>query len=95
MPHPCDPLQPPRTTSLAPRPPPRNNPTNKEGGVVPPKWTLEEDRRLVKSWIIVSTNPITKVDQKLASFWTKVAYTFNQHIPDGVTKRMGKVCNVR
>jgi len=40
--------QPPRTTSGAPCPPPSNNPKNKEGGLQPPKWTLEEDRRLVK-----------------------------------------------
>ena len=29
--------QPPHTTSSAPRPPPSNNPTNREGGAVPPK----------------------------------------------------------
>ena len=102
---PCYPPQPPRTTSPAPEPPhmtspaprpsPSNNPNNKEGGVQPPKWTLEEDRHLVKSWINVSTNPITGADQKLAGFWTKVASIFNQHAPDSASKRTGKVCNAR
>ena len=44
------------------------NPTNKEGGVVLPKWILEEDRRLVTLWIIVSTNPIIGAHQKLEGF---------------------------
>ena len=43
----------------------------------------------------MSTNPITEVDQKLAGFWTKVVNIFNQHAPDSVSKRTGKVCNAR
>ena len=43
----------------------------------------------------MSTNPITEADQKLAGFWTKVANIFNQHAPDGASKRTGKVCNAR
>jgi len=57
--------------------------------VQPPKWTLEEDRHFVKSWINVSTNPITGADKKLAG---KVANIFNQHALDGASKKMGKVC---
>lgn len=73
---PCYPTQPPSTTSSAPCPPPTNSKTNKQGSVVPLKWTIEEDLHLVKSWINVSMNPIIGTNQKLASFWTKVAYTF-------------------
>ena len=58
---------PPQSTTPPPPPhppQPENQPKNNEGGDTASKWTLEEDRRLVKSWINISTNPITGSDQK-------------------------------
>ena len=43
-------------TPLSIPPQPDNNPKNNEGGDNASKWTLEEGRRLLKSWINVSTN---------------------------------------
>jgi len=45
----------------------------------------------VKSWINVSTNPITTVDQKMSGFWTKVSFVFNQHAANVVAKKTSKV----
>jgi len=59
------------------------------------KWTLKEDRHLVKSWINARTNPFTKANQKKTGFWTKVAYAHNQHALNGAIKRTGKVFNAR
>jgi len=38
---------------------PENNPKSNESGDTASKWTLEKDRQFVKSWINVSTNPLT------------------------------------
>jgi len=81
------------TTSSTPRPPP--NPIHNEGVGATSKWTLEEDRGLVTSWINVSTNPLIGADQKKTGFWTKIASAYNQHAPDGAAKRSAKVCNAR
>ena len=76
-------------------PQPNNTPKSNEGGDNATKWTLEEDRRLVKSWINVSTNPITGADQKKSGFWTKVADAFNEARPNGATKKPPKTLNSR
>ena len=65
--------------SSSPRLEPSNNPTNNDGGRVVSKWTLEEDPRLVKSWIKVGISPITGVDQKKSGLLSKVTFMFNQH----------------
>ena len=48
------------TTSSTPRLPP--NSTHNESVGMTSKWTLEEDRRLVTSWINVNTNPLIGAD---------------------------------
>ena len=78
-----------------PSPQPDNNPKNNESGNNASKWTFEEDHRLVKSWINVSTNPLTRVDQKKYGFWTKVAHAFNQATPSDATKKPPKTLNSR
>jgi len=74
------------TLLSTPPPQPNNNPSNNDDGGNAPKWSLVEDRRLVKSWINVSTNPLTGADQKKSGFWTKVTYIFNQNAPNGAVK---------
>ena len=50
---------------------------------------------MVKSWINVSTDPVTGVDQKKSSFWTKVAFAFNQAALSGSAKKTAKTPNSR
>jgi len=76
-----------------PAPQPNNNPSNNDSGGNAPKWSLGEDRWLVKSCINVSTNPLTVADQKKSSFWTKVAYVYNQNAPNGFAKKASKMLN--
>ena len=66
MPPPYQLLPPSNTTSSTPRPPP--NPIHNESVGVTSKWTLEENRRLVTSWINVSTNSLIGVDKKKTGF---------------------------
>ena len=47
----------------------------------------------MKSWINVSTSPLTRADQKKFGFWTKVAYVFNQNAPNGAAKKASKMLN--
>jgi len=49
-------------------PQPNNNTTNNEGGGNAPKWALEEDRRLVKLWINVSTYLMIGAGKKKSDF---------------------------
>ena len=92
MPSPYPPLQH-HTPLLTPPPQPNKNPSNNEGGDNVSKWSLEEDRRLVKSWINISTNPLTGADSKKFGFWTKVACVFNQTAPNGAAKKPPKTLN--
>jgi len=64
------------TPLSTPHPQP-NNTSNNDGGGNAPKWSLEEDCELVKSWINISTNLRTGVDKKKYGFWTKIAYVSN------------------
>jgi len=52
--------------------------TTNEGGGLGAKWIVKENRRLVESWINVSTNSITKADHKKLDFWNKVALVYNR-----------------
>jgi len=81
-------LPPPQTPP--PPPQPENNPKNNEGGDNASKWTLGDDRRLVKLWINVSTNPLTGSDQKKSGFWAMVAQAFNQAAPSGSVRNHQK-----
>jgi len=49
----------------------------------------------VTFWINISTNPITGVEKNKLGVWTKVAFVFNKHAPDGVAKKTSKVGNAR
>jgi len=80
-------LPPPYPPQTTPPHQPDNNPKNNDGGDNASKWTLEEDHRLVKSWINVSTNALTGADQKKSGFWTKVAQAFNQAAPTEETTK--------
>jgi len=81
--------------SSTPRLQDKKNKTTNEGGGLATKWTVEEDRRLVESWINVSTNPITGTDHKKSGFWNKVALPYNRYALDRVAKRSVKICNAR
>jgi len=87
------PTQPPPIVSSNPSPKGKQKKRTTEGSGLGAKWTIEEDRRLVESWINVSTNPITGVDHKKSGFWNKVAIAFNRYALEGATKRTGKICN--
>jgi len=90
------PTQPPPTGISNPSPKKgKKKKTTNEGGGLGAKWTVEEDRRLVESWINISTNPITGADHKKSKFWNKVAIAFNRYAPEWATKRTGKICNAR
>ena len=43
----------------------------------------------------MSTNPLIGADKKKMGFWTKITSAYNQHAPDGATKRGVKLCNSR
>jgi len=47
----------------------------------------------VKLWINVSTNPITRANQKKSGFRAKVAQAFNQEAPSGSVKKPPKILN--
>ncbi|CAK8567666.1 unnamed protein product [Lathyrus sativus] len=58
--------------------------TEKEVRVVVKKrsreqFTREEDILLIQSWLNVSKDPIVGVDQKAASFWLRIAASYNQY----------------
>jgi len=88
-------LPPPHPSQTTPPPQPNNTLKSNEGGDNASKWTLEEDRRLVKSWINVSTNPLIGADQKKFGFWTKVTQAFNQAAPSGSAKKPPNTLNSR
>jgi len=83
------------TPLSTPSPQPENDPKNNEGGDNASKWTLVEDRWLVKLWINVSTNPLTGANQKKSDFCTKVAHAFNQAAPSGAAKKPPTTINSR
>ena len=56
---------------------------------------MEEDKRLITTWINTGIDPITGADQKKTSFWGKVATDFKTHPPKGDIQRRGKTCNAR
>jgi len=67
----CLPHHPPHQHSTplsTPFPQPNNNLTNNESDNNSPKRPLKEDHQLVKLWINLTTNPITRVDQKKSDF---------------------------
>ena len=59
------------------------------------KWSLEEDKRLIRSWINIGTDAVVGSDQKKSSFWKRVAETFNEHRPRGASIRSWKTLNGR
>jgi len=48
------------------------------------KWTINEYQQLIRTWINVGTDPIIGDDRRKASFWSRVASTFNEYRPHGV-----------
>ena len=59
------------------------------------KWIVDEDQWLIQAWINVGIDTIVGADQKKASFWNKVASTFNEYRPQGASARTSKTCNSR
>jgi len=57
------------------------------GGVVggAKKWSVAEDKRLIRAWINICTNAIVGSDQKKSSFWKRIASNFNEHRPCGAS----------
>jgi len=53
------------------------------GGVVgsAKKWSVEEDKWLIRAWINISTDAVVRSDQKKSSFKKRVASNFNKHRP--------------
>ena len=45
------------------------------------KWTIDEDQQLIRAWINTGTDLIVGANQRKASFWNKVASTFNEYCP--------------
>jgi len=87
------PARPPPIASSTPRP--QGKKKTNEGGGLGAKWTVEDDRLLVESWINVSTNPVIGADHKKSGFWNKVTLTYNRYPPDRAVKRTGKMFNAR
>ena len=46
---------------------------------------------MIKSWIDLSTNPMTRADQKKSKFWGKVGVAYNRYAPNTVAKRTKKI----
>jgi len=65
------------------------------GGVVDgaKKWFVEEDKRLIRSWINIHIDAVVGSDQKKGSFWKRVASNFNEHRPQGASIRSWKTLN--
>jgi len=82
------PPQTPLTASSTPLPQDKKNRTTNENGALRAKWTVEEDRQLVESWINVSTNPIIGADHKKSSFWSKMTLAYNHYTPYGAQREL-------
>ena len=59
------------------------------GGVISDakKWSVEEDKWLIRAWINIGTDAIVGSDQKKSSFWKRVASNFSEHRPRGASIR--------
>ena len=51
------------------------------------KWSVEEDKWLIRAWINIGTDAIVGSDQKKSSFWKRVASNFSEHRPRGASIR--------
>ncbi|XP_058762248.1 glutathione S-transferase T3-like [Vicia villosa] len=70
--------------------------TEKEERVVVKKksrehFTRDEDILLIQSWLNVSKDPIVGVDQKVESFWVRVAVNYNEYRGQSREKLKGQL----
>ena len=49
------------------------------------KWSVEEDHRLIPTWINIGTDSVVGTNQKMSSFWARVTSNFNDHCPRGAS----------
>jgi len=65
------------------------------GGVVggAKKWSVEEDKRLIRACMNIGTDAVVGSDQKKSSFWKRVTSNFNEYRPCGASIRSWKTLN--
>jgi hypothetical protein len=43
------------------------------------RWSLEEDKLVIQSWLNISGDAIVRVNQKATSFWTRIRDNYNKY----------------
>lgn len=50
-------------------------------------WNHEEDSQLCRSWLSVSQDPITGIDQRGATMWQRIRLHYHENIGTGFAER--------